>query len=210
LSWEGLNLWEIVQVFIAGGALGLSLAMPPGPINALIAAESAQGRALRGFLVGAGAMTADTIFLIVSYSLGSLLSIEGLLKGALYMISAVILTYMAFLTYRSRRKAVREEVTGKSIHLPYIMGLTIGITNPLQIAWWLSVGLSLIVSIGPAIIAGFFMGILLWIIAFPLLIMWAAGKVPRLYVIVIYASTILLLIFAGWFGYNSVIILSNI
>jgi threonine/homoserine/homoserine lactone efflux protein len=201
-------LWEAVQIFIAGGALGLSLAMPPGPINALMAAESAQGRAARGFLVGLGAMTADTIFLVISYFLGSLFSIEGSIRGVLYLISAVILAYLAYLTYGSRKRVSGEEVAERRMHLPYIMGLTIGLTNPLQIAWWLSVGLSLIVSIGPVIIAGFFMGIILWIVAFPLLIRWAAGRIPYLYRLVIFASTVLLLVFAVWFAYNSMIILT--
>jgi threonine/homoserine/homoserine lactone efflux protein len=202
-------MWAVVQIFIAGGALGLSLAMPPGPINALMAAESAQGRATKGFLVGLGAMTADTIFLVISYSLGSLFSIEGLVRGVLYLISAAILAYLAYLTYGSRKRVSSEDVADRRMHLPYIMGLTIGLTNPLQIAWWLSVGLSLIVSIGPVIIAGFFMGIIIWIVAFPLLIRWAAGRIPYLYRLVIYASTVLLLIFAVWFAYNSLIILAT-
>jgi L-lysine exporter family protein LysE/ArgO len=203
-------LWELLQVFIAGSALGLSLAMPPGPINALMATESAQGRAMRGFVVGLGAMTADTIFLVVSYTVGSLVSIEGPIRGALYLISAGILAYLAYMIYGSRKKATGAAASGKRIHLPYIMGLTIGLTNPLQIAWWLSVGLSLIVSIGPVIIAGFFAGIVLWIVAFPLIIRWASGRVLHLYAAVIYISVALLIIFAVWFGYNAMIILTGL
>ncbi len=201
---------ELIQVFIAGSALGLSLAMPPGPINALMAAESAQGRALRGFIVGLGAMTADTIFLVVSYTLGSLVSIEGPLRGSLYLISAAILAYLAYLTYGSRGRGVGGVSSSRKMHLPYVMGLTIGLTNPLQIAWWLSVGLSLIVSIGPVIIAGFFAGIVLWIITFPLVIGWASGKVPHVYAVVIYVSVALLLVFALWFGYSGLVILTGL
>lgn len=198
---------EVLQVFIAGTALGLSLAMPPGPINALMASESARGEAIQGFLVGLGAMTADTIFLIISYYLGSLFSIEGPVRGVLYIVSAALLAYLAFLTYGSRKRLGRDEAAGRRMRLPYIMGLAIGMTNPLQIAWWLSVGLSLIVSIGPIIIAGFFAGIILWIVAFPLLIRWASGRVPSLYRLVIYASTILLLAFSVWFAFSSFTIL---
>jgi threonine/homoserine/homoserine lactone efflux protein len=203
-------LLELLQLFIAGSALGLSLAMPPGPINALMAAESAQGKAMRGFVVGLGAMTADTIFLIVSYTLGSLVSIEGPIRGVLYLISAGILAYLAYVTFISRKKGIGGVASGRRLHLPYVMGLSIGLTNPLQIAWWLSVGLSLIVSIGPVIIAGFFAGIILWIVSFPLIIRWASGKVPHLYVAVIYVSTALLIVFAVWFGYNAMIILGGL
>jgi threonine/homoserine/homoserine lactone efflux protein len=207
---EGLALLGLFQVFAAGAALGLSLAMPPGPINALIGAESAQGRAMRGFVVGLGAMTADTIFLVISVAVGNLISIEGITRGVLYLISAGILAYLAYATYGTRKRGLGETASNRKMHLPYVIGLTIGLTNPLQIAWWLSVGLSLIVSIGPAIIAGFFAGILLWIVAFPLAIRWASGKVPHLYGIVIYASAALLLIFAIWFGYNALIILTSL
>ncbi len=143
----------LFQVFAAGAALGLSLAMPPGPINALIGAESAQGRAMRGFVVGLGAMTADTIFLVISVAVGNLISIEGITRGVLYLISAGILAYLAYATYGTRKRDLGETASNRKMHLPYVMGRTIGLTNPLQIAWWLSVGLSLIVSIGPAIIA---------------------------------------------------------
>lgn len=201
-------MWEVVQVFAAGAALGLSLAMPPGPINALMASESAKGMAGRGFLVGLGAMTADATFLVISYSLGSLFTIEGAVRGVLYLVSAVLLAFLACLTYASRKRIGSEQAGPRRMHVPYVMGLTIGLTNPLQIAWWLSVGLSLIVSIGPLIIAGFFAGIVIWIVTFPLIIKWAAGRVPSLYRLVIYASTALLLIFAVWFGLNSILLLT--
>lgn len=203
----GRTMLEFVQIFVAGSALGLSLAMPPGPINVLMAAESAHGRAMRGFLVGLGAMTADTIFLIVSYTLGSLISIEGPIRGGLYAISAFILAVLGYMTFASRRRGVGGAAPGKQMHYPYLAGLTIGISNPLQIAWWLSVGLSLIVSIGPVIIAGFFAGIVLWIVAFPLAIRWASGKIPHFYTAVIYVSVALLILFAVWFGYNAMVIL---
>jgi threonine/homoserine/homoserine lactone efflux protein len=204
---EGAVVLELLQVFFAGSALGLSLAMPPGPINALMLAESAQGKAMRGFAIGLGAMTADTIFLIASYTLGSLISIEGALRGVLYLLSAVLLAFLTYMTYESRNKGIGNAVSNKRTHLPYAMGLAIGLSNPLQIAWWLSVGLSLIVSIGPVIIVGFFAGILLWIIAFPLVIRWASGKIPRLYAAMIYVSAALLIIFSAWFGYNALMIL---
>ena len=160
-------------------------------------------------MVGLGAMTADTIFLIISYSLGSMIAVEGQLKGILYLISSVLLAYLAYLTYASRKKAEEGGESVRRMHVPYVMGLTIGLTNPLQIAWWLSVGLSLIVSIGPVIIVGFFVGIILWIVSFPLLIKWASGRVPYLYRLIIYVSTALLLIFAAWFGFNSILILAS-
>jgi len=62
---------NFVSLF-SGLLLGYSLAVPPGPINALIAAWSL--RSFRhGFAVGAGAMSAD--FLLM------LLTLYGVLSG---------------------------------------------------------------------------------------------------------------------------------
>jgi threonine/homoserine/homoserine lactone efflux protein len=201
---------ETIQILLAGVALGLSLAVPPGPVNAVIAVQSSTKSPLRGFSVGFGAMTADAIFLIITYNLGRLIVLNDTIRGILSMISCVLLAYMAYLTYMSLRKIGQfAEGGGKSLRLPYISGLTIGLTNPLQITWWLSVGLSLISSIGLTIIVGFFAGILLWITLFPLAMHWASSRVPSLYRWVIYASVFLLLAFSAWFLYNGVAIFST-
>ena len=51
-----------VYSLVAGIAIGLSLAVPPGPMNALIAAESVKRSYVDGIKLGMGAMTADAIF----------------------------------------------------------------------------------------------------------------------------------------------------
>lgn len=159
-------------------------------------------------MVGLGALTADSIFLIITFFLGSLIIFNDALRSAFYMVSFVLMLLLAYLTFRSLKGLGR--LTGNSErggHLPYVTGLTIGLTNPLQITWWLSVGLSLISSIGLIIIMGFFTGILLWITIFPLTMHWASSRVPSLYRWVIYASTLLLFAFAGWFLYSFLAIL---
>jgi threonine/homoserine/homoserine lactone efflux protein len=201
--------FETIQILLAGVALGLSLAVPPGPVNAVIAVQSSTKSAMRGFSVGFGAMTADAIFLIITYYLGGLVVINDAIRGILSMISCALLAYMAYLTYMSLRSIDQLAERGsKSARLPYISGLTIGLTNPLQITWWLSVGLSVISSIGLTIIVGFFAGILLWITLFPLAMRWASSRIPSLYKWVVYASVFLLFAFSAWFLYNGVTIFS--
>jgi threonine/homoserine/homoserine lactone efflux protein len=199
-----------IQILLAGVGLGLSLAVPPGPVNAVIAVQSSTKSLMSGFSVGFGAMTADAIFLIITYYLGGLVIVNNAIRGILSIISCALLAYMAYLTYVSLRSIGQLAERGrKSARLPYISGLTIGLTNPLQITWWLSVGLSLISSIGLIIIVGFFAGILLWITLFPLAMRWASSRVPSLYRWVVYASTFLLLAFSAWFLYNGIAIFSK-
>ncbi|MEM3365748.1 MAG: LysE family transporter [Candidatus Methanomethyliaceae archaeon] len=195
---------EIFGVFLAGVALGLSIAAPPGPVNAMIAVQSTRS-VLKGFLVGLGAMTSDATFLVITYNMRQFFEIEGPLKGALSLVSSALLAYLAYLTLRSIKKL---QVSGKreerASAIPYFTGLSIGLTNPFQIAWWMSVGLSLISSIGLIIIIGFFSGILFWIASFPMVIHFAQSRVPQLYKIVGYTSTALLIAFSLWFLFSAI------
>jgi threonine/homoserine/homoserine lactone efflux protein len=54
--------------------------------------------------------------------------------------------------------------------ISYSTSLALGLTNPYQILWWLSAGLSFFTIFGLAAIAGLFMAILVWITIFPLLV----------------------------------------
>ncbi len=198
-----MQFGEIFGIFLAGTALGLSIAAPPGPVNAMIAVQSTRSM-LRGFLVGLGAMTSDATFLVITYHMRQLITIEGPAKGALSLASSVLLAYLAYLTLMSVKKLDgtrgHEE---RATAVPYLTGLSIGLTNPFQIAWWMSVGLSLISSIGLIIILGFFSGILVWIVSFPMVIHFAQSRVPWLYKVVGYASAALLIAFSLWFFSNA-------
>ncbi len=195
---------------MAGVLLGLSLAGPPGPVNAMIAVQSAAGLRFRGFLIGLGALTADATFLVMTYYLEGLIAIDGWVRAVMYLASAVLLAYLAILTYRSRNSTRIADGVSKSAHVPYLTGLSIGITNPFQITWWLSVGLSLIANVGILIIIGFFAGIFLWISLFPLVVSWAGRRLPYLYRIVVYISSLLLAAFAGWFIYSSLALATSL
>src|SRR2546430_14743473 len=58
---------EVLPTVLAGLGIGLSLGAPPGPVNAIIASHTVTRSWRAGFLVGVGATTADTIFLVVAF-----------------------------------------------------------------------------------------------------------------------------------------------
>ncbi|MDI9644120.1 MAG: LysE family transporter [Candidatus Verstraetearchaeota archaeon] len=194
-------------VYLAGVALGLSLAAPPGPINALMAAQAISKSRLNGFLTGLGAMTADAAFLVLTYFLSGLLALNEFARGSLSLVSFILMLFLAYLTWRSSRQI--DLTPKKSVHIPYLTGLTVGLTNPFQLSWWMSAGLSLISSIGIVIIFGFFTGILVWITTFPSLLAWVGNKRPWVYRAVIYFSVGLLIVFALWFFYNAMALLRS-
>ncbi len=184
-----------------GILFGLSLAAPPGPVNALMALEAAERGSQHGTLVGAGAMTADAIFFSLTAFLGSGLEPGRVGRIALFVFGTALLGAFAYRALRRHWDLPaphgRSPTMARGPH-PYLKGLTMGLTNPFQIIWWLTVGLSIIVLFGLAFIGGFFLGILAWILLFPLGIATAQRRFRSLYPWIVYASVATILAFAGW------------
>jgi threonine/homoserine/homoserine lactone efflux protein len=149
----------IIYLAILGYILGLSLAAPPGPVNAIIINESAKS-VLHGSSVGAGAMTADLVFLVALYY--GRLAIPTWTFKYLYLFGAAYMIYLSFAVMRSK-------MPSKSPKGNYLVGLSVGISNPFQIIWWITVGLFLIERLTLFSIIGFFLGLATWISMFPLM-----------------------------------------
>jgi threonine/homoserine/homoserine lactone efflux protein len=163
---NGVVLGEFYLALV-GFALGLSLAAPPGPVNAVIMNESSKSK-LHGSSVGAGAMTADFIFLVILY-FGRVVIPSWAFKY-LYVVGAFVMIYLAL-------SVIRSKMPAKTPAGNYFVGLTMGISNPFQIIWWVTVGLFLIERLSILSVIGFFLGLLSWIILFP----YAMNKVGRRY-----------------------------
>ena len=175
-----------------GIILGLSMAAPPGPIYAMIASESTKSW-FHGSSVGSGAMTADFIFFLIVYTIQGL--IPSFILKPLYFIGGIFMLYLSYLTFRSK-------MPSSSINGNYFIGLSMGLTNPYQISWWVTVGISMIKSLSLYIIPGFFLGILIWIISFPTVIN-KFGKNYLNYIKI--ASSIILFIFGIYLLYEGLI-----
>ncbi|MBD6955103.1 MAG: LysE family translocator [Thermoplasmatales archaeon] len=174
---------SFIYSFVFGLFLGLSIAAPPGPVNAIIANESLRSN-LHGTAVGAGAMTADLIFFIIVFSIRGY--IPSFILKYIYIFSSILLLYLAY-------GVLRWEKSERSVHGNFIVGLTMGITNPYQIAWWLTVGIFMLDRYSLVSSYGFFSGILLWIIIFPLTV---KRYLERFSTYVKYFSFVTLIIFA--------------
>ena len=139
--------------------MGFSLAAPPGPMNAIIATESLISER-KGILVGAGAMTADFIFMVISFMI--------------YQVIKPVITYfyifaslaMFLLAYSMFRRSPSEKAP-KKFGFDYIKGLMLGLTNPFQIGWWVTAGLSCLWIFGWQSVLGLFLAIIIWITLFP-------------------------------------------
>jgi len=155
--------------YLAGIVYGFSLAAPPGPMNALIASRSLASFR-RGFLTGLGAMTADFILMIITYAAVGM--INSSIVRFIYILGGAYMIFLALATARSNLEVSRDSKGSRTTAsiVSYTTSLALGLTNPYQVLWWFSAGLSFMSIFGLEAIAGLFTAILLWIIIFPLFV----------------------------------------
>lgn len=190
---------EILASAAAGVAIGLSLAAPPGPVNAVIASHSVTRSWRAGFLVGCGAMTADAGFLVLSVLAHSAIVGVRAAFPLIALLGAGVMVYFAGNAIRAWNRVPQPEPEeARSRATSYATGLTVNATSPYPILWWLTAGLALIDSLGPAVLVGFFAGILLWIAAFPFVLRTAQQRFARTYHVALAFSIASLVIFAAW------------
>ena len=208
-----------------GAVFGLALAAPPGPMNAVIAEESALRGWLAGFTAGLGAMTADFLFFLLALVgvvgfVGTMPTLRGVMVGA----GGLLMLYFAYGAVRDARTASTfTEGGGEPGHRGFVKALLLALTNPYQILFWLTVGVGLlrpgtvdilahapyigtalsgmvVVRTGsPAMIVGFFGGIVLWIVGFPASLVAAGRRIDRFASAVAYVSALVLAGFGVFF-----------
>ncbi len=182
---------SLASSLAAGVLLGLSLAAPPGPMNAIIAEESVLRGWTAGVRAGLGAMSADGVFFVVALAgVATVLQNAPGARAAMMAVGGLLMVYFAIGAARSARGSFTEDEVGESTGFRKTFGLSL--TNPYQVLWWLTVGVTLLdpgtlsfalpgvgtlaVSTGSAaIVVGFFAGIAIWIVTFPAALV-AAGE----------------------------------
>lgn len=213
-----MTSYSLLQGLGAGILLGISIAAPPGPVSAMIARRVAMRRSWSaGVAVGLGAMTADAVYLLVTYiGWTKVVSQKISLTGWVYLVSSIVLflyaSWMLVRNVQSRRRETFDrhvDTAGKDNEgsYSYIIGLTMGFSNPYQIAWWLTVGLASISYFGAIVIIGFFGGIVIWLFIISGSLHYGVTKYRNLESAVLYGSSLVLFGFAIWFLFTAVIVL---
>jgi threonine/homoserine/homoserine lactone efflux protein len=192
---------------LAGALLGLSLAAPPGPMNAVIAEESVNRSWRSGFAAGVGAMTADACFFVLALAgLVTFIRDAPAVRGVMVGAGGILMLYFAYGAVRSAGSFSETEAADDAAG--FRKAFILALTNPYQITWWLTAGvglltpgeidafgLSLPATSGTLTIVGFFAGILLWITGFPAGLRAAGDRVDALGTGIAYVSAIVLVYF---------------
>ena len=193
---------------LAGAGIGvliaLSLAAPPGPVNALIASHAVTRSWRSGFLVGAGAMTVDLLWLALSVLAHSLLVGARSIFPAIALLGAGVMAYFAWGAVKAWRAEPVVAVPSRTIHATsYVTGVAANLTSPYPILWWLTAGVAFIDELGPFVLVGFFAGLVLWTTTFPYLLRAAQQRYARTYHIVLAFSIAVLLMFAAYLAWTA-------
>jgi threonine/homoserine/homoserine lactone efflux protein len=212
------DLWSVAF----GVVFGLALAAPPGPMNAVIAQESALRGWAAGFRAGLGAMAADLCFFLLSL-LGVVAFVGSMprVRAAMVGVGGLLMLWFAYEAVRDAFGGVdvERDVEGRGFRKAFVLALS----NPYQILFWLTAGVgmlepgradvlgyapyvgdtlsgTLIVETGtPALVAGFFLGIGVWIVGFPASIVSAGRRVDSFARSIAYLSAAVLAGFGLWF-----------
>ncbi|QFU82921.1 LysE family translocator [Natronorubrum aibiense] len=195
---------SVVTTALAGVVFGLALAAPPGPMNAIIAEESVVSGWPAGFRAGLGAMVADVLFFVLTLA-GAMAVIDRypIVRPVLYFAGGLLMLYFAVGAIEEARAATSFTDGGRHESNGFRKTFALSLTNPYQIGFWLTVGVGLlesgtldvlahvpgagaalagelIVQTGsPALLAGFFGGIAIWIVIYPATLVAAGRRVDN-------------------------------
>jgi threonine/homoserine/homoserine lactone efflux protein len=187
-----------------GIVIALSLAAPPGPVNAVIASHAVTRSWRSGFLVGAGAMTVDALWLALSVLAHSLLLGVRSIFPAIALLGAAVMAYFAWGAAKAWKAEPVVAVPSRTIHATsYATGVATNLASPYPILWWLTAGLAFIDELGLLVLVGFFAGLILWTTLFPYLLRAAQQRYARTYHIVLAFSIVVLVVFAVYLAWTA-------
>jgi threonine/homoserine/homoserine lactone efflux protein len=157
-------------LFIQGIIIGLTLAVPVGPISLVCIHRTVANGRLHGIVSGFGVATADSFYAAVAF-LG-LTAVSGLIIGnltAFRLVAGIALVLIGIQVFRSVPVAARDTTDPESFIRDYLSLLAIAAANPLTIIFFIAIlpgfgvvahGTTLIAAV--PFVAGIFLGSAVW------------------------------------------------
>lgn len=159
----------MVEVLVSGWLIGLAIALPVGPVITEIIRRGLRAGFLAAWLVGLGAAASHAILVSLTF-LGMVALLDRpiwhtILGGA----GILVLGYLGVDALRASPEPPIAEDASRAGR-PFLVGFGIGISNPITLLWFLTVGGALIAAHGGggsgllavAFGASFICGVLCW------------------------------------------------
>ncbi len=195
---------DTIQVLLTGAALGFSIAAPPGPVTAMAAQQVVSRSWLAGWLVLLGATASDMVFFVLTY-VGVTRFVTPPVKDVLFVAGGALMLYLAFsILTRPKWRTIDSSIARSARwtamrRFPFFLGLSIGLTNPFQLGWWIAVGVGMVEDFGLSVVAGFFVGIVSWTLIFSSLVHAGVRRYERLAPLIAYGAATVMVGFGLWF-----------
>lgn len=157
-------------LFIQGIIIGLTIAVPVGPISLVCIHRTVASGRLHGIISGLGVATSDSFYAAVAF-LG-LTAISGLIIGhqtEFRLVAAIALVLVGIQVFRSIPVEVRNNPDPESFIRDYLSLLAIAAANPLTLIFFITIlpgfgvvahGTTLVAAV--PFVAGIFIGSAVW------------------------------------------------
>jgi len=201
----------LLAIFGTSFVIAFSGAAMPGPVMTATISESARRGPVAGPLIVAGHAVLELVLVIlIMLGLAPFLQ-KGWVFATIALVGSLMLARMAWSMFRSIPSLsihadVREQ-TGANLMVP---GAVLSLSTPYWTLWWATIGLGYILysaRLGPAGVAGFFVGHILGDLVWYSAISLAIGKgrkflSDRSYRVIIGSCAAFLLALACWFAWS--------
>ncbi len=129
----------MLTALIAGVTLGLSVALPFGPVSLVCVQRSIAAGYRQGLAVGAGAASAQGIYAVAALAGRSVISAElAMSAGPLRLASAAMLVWLGLRTVRRRATSGTAAPPARA-HVAYGSSLALALSNPMTVLPYLAV-----------------------------------------------------------------------
>jgi threonine/homoserine/homoserine lactone efflux protein len=195
---------NLPAAFAAGAGLGLSAGLSPGPLFALVIAQTLAYGVREGAKVAAAPLLSDLPIVAAAVALAGLVSAHPLALALLTLMGAGYLAHCGWESLRLRPGAARGDGrTPRSVR----KGVLANFLNPSPYLFWFGVGAPLLLRCwndGPGAALGFLAGFYLCLVGAKLLVAWLTGRAGPVmggpaYALVMRGLGVALFGYAGWF-----------
>jgi len=134
----------LLETLLTGMIIGLSVAAPVGPTSIELIKRGLRRGFGDAWLVGLGAATADTTYLILAtLGVAPLITKFPAVKLAMWLFGFLVLGYLGWSGIKDFRRGNTPDLEAgaatRTDRNSYLFGLAITLTNPMTIAMWLSI-----------------------------------------------------------------------
>jgi len=127
-------------LWLSSVILGLSVAIPVGPITIEMIRQGLKKGFFHGWSVGLGGMTVDVLLMVVLYCGASALMTTPLIQQAMWIVGAAFLFYVGYVSIKEASviRVGEEGAAPKTRLSSYVNGVLVAV-SPGNIVFWLSV-----------------------------------------------------------------------